>query len=192
MVCPLVEQGSRTLKARTLGSKGNAYPVCLFPNAILSMLMIPCSCLAHIINLATQAFLATYSKAPHYDPATEGGGVDVAVADEDDDADEDEDGRDVIGLIRSITVKVRLLFTSRPRSFGKCTHSMLVVDALIRQAASTVSGHPSQGGRCIIAPSEGSAPRHESQVVFDLYHASTGSFPSRRTSPFVPGHPSLP
>lgn len=54
------------------------------------------SCLAHVINLATQALLGTYSKAKHFDP--------------EDEATHDVDVtgyiRDEVGLIRGITVKV--------------------------------------------------------------------------------------
>lgn len=56
-------------------------------------------CLAHIINLATQALLSAYSKAKHYDPATA------------DKYEEDVESvtllRDVVGLIRAIVVKQR-------------------------------------------------------------------------------------
>lgn len=71
------------------------------------------SCLAHIINLATQALIATHSKSNHYDPqkpdedyvALRDGQFDPA-------SDDDADGpgivnqRDEIGLMRTITVKV--------------------------------------------------------------------------------------
>jgi hypothetical protein len=52
------------------------------------------SCLAHVINLATQTLIATYSKAPHYNPHDPKG--------------HEPTTRDEIGLIRSICVKVRL------------------------------------------------------------------------------------
>lgn len=61
------------------------------------------SCLAHIINLATQAFLAAYSKAKYYDPK-----------DPDDHLQSDTDStdaRDVVGLVRVITVKVQHAFS---------------------------------------------------------------------------------
>ena len=55
------------------------------------------SCLAHIINLATQALLAAHSKSKHYDPTSP---EDIVVA--------THDGfqRDEVGLIRAIAVKV--------------------------------------------------------------------------------------
>lgn len=57
-------------------------------------------CLAHIINLATQALIATRSKSKYYNP-------------NDDDQDTPSLGhagaaeRDEVGLVRAITVKVR-------------------------------------------------------------------------------------
>jgi hypothetical protein len=53
------------------------------------------SCLAHVINLATQALISTYSKSPHFDPKN----PDAHVPDE----------RDEVGLIRAIAVKVSVL-----------------------------------------------------------------------------------
>ncbi|KAF8224474.1 hypothetical protein L208DRAFT_1311083, partial [Tricholoma matsutake] len=50
-------------------------------------------CLAHIINLATQALITTYSKSKHYNPA-------------DPDADLAGPERDEVGLVRAICVKV--------------------------------------------------------------------------------------
>lgn len=64
-----------------------------------------CRCLAHVINLATQALLATYSKAKYYEP----GMFDI----DNDFGIPGADGiwRDEIGLIRAISVKVGLLIT---------------------------------------------------------------------------------
>ena len=45
-------------------------------------------CLAHIINLATQALISTHSKSRHYNPA-----------DPDADLVGENTGRDVIGLV---------------------------------------------------------------------------------------------
>ena len=56
-------------------------------------------CLAHIINLATQALIATYSKTPHFEPG-------------DPDAHEPELetlARDEVGLVRALAVKVNVL-----------------------------------------------------------------------------------
>jgi len=52
------------------------------------------SCLAHVINLATQTLISSYSKAPHYSPH--------------DPKSHELSTRDEIGLIRSICVKVCL------------------------------------------------------------------------------------
>jgi hypothetical protein len=50
-------------------------------------------CLAHIINLATQALISTHSKSKHYDPAEPDADLTV------------DNGRDVVGLVRAISVK---------------------------------------------------------------------------------------
>ncbi|OJT08055.1 Zinc finger BED domain-containing protein RICESLEEPER 2 [Trametes pubescens] len=55
-------------------------------------------CLAHIINLATQAFLDNYSKSRHYDPALPDADLVATAA---------GGRRDVVGLVRSIAVKAR-------------------------------------------------------------------------------------
>ena len=53
-----------------------------------------CSCLAHVINLATQALISTYSKSLHFDPKNPEAHVPTS--------------RDEVGLIRAIAVKVRI------------------------------------------------------------------------------------
>jgi hypothetical protein len=84
---------------RFLTRRRNAFGT--FP---VPVLRLPClltlfvnRCLAHIINLATQAVISTYSKSKHYDPA-------------DPEADltgpRMEHGRDEVGLVRAICVKV--------------------------------------------------------------------------------------
>lgn len=64
-------------------------------------------CLAHVINLATQALLATYSKAKYYEP----GMFEI----DDDFGIPGIEGvwRDEIGLIRAIAVKVVLINDSQ-------------------------------------------------------------------------------
>src|SRR5229473_4762264 len=52
------------------------------------------SCLAHVINLATQALISTYSKVPHFDLKNPEAHVPT--------------GRDEVGLVRAIAVKVRI------------------------------------------------------------------------------------
>lgn len=56
-----------------------------------------CSCLAHIINLATQTLIATRSKSKYYSPADEDAHIPDLVSQE----------RDEVGLVRAITVKAR-------------------------------------------------------------------------------------
>jgi hypothetical protein len=56
-------------------------------------------CLAHVINLATQALLSAHSSAKHYDPAKP----------TEHEPDVDAFLRDEIGLVRAIVVKVSLL-----------------------------------------------------------------------------------
>jgi hypothetical protein len=56
-------------------------------------------CLAHIINLATQAVISTYSKTKHFDP----------VHPSEHEPDTEAFVRDEIGLVRAITVKVSSL-----------------------------------------------------------------------------------
>ncbi len=55
------------------------------------------SCLVHIINIATQKFISTYSKSAFYEP-------DVTT---DAEPEYNGNGRDVVGLIRATAVKVR-------------------------------------------------------------------------------------
>jgi hypothetical protein len=57
-------------------------------------------CLAHIINLATQALISTHSKAKYYNPN----------AAEEHIPDVDAWNRDEVGLIRTICVKASLLY----------------------------------------------------------------------------------
>jgi len=66
------------------------------PRTWWSWLLTNNSCLAHVINLATQMLISTYSKSPHFDPKH----PDVHVP----------TSRDEVGLIRAIAVKVRCCF----------------------------------------------------------------------------------
>jgi hypothetical protein len=54
-------------------------------------------CLAHIINLATQAVITSYSKSKHYNPADPEANLT---------GPQTEHGRDEVGLVRGICVKV--------------------------------------------------------------------------------------
>lgn len=53
------------------------------------------SCLAHVVNLATQALIGAYSKSPHFDPKSPDSHIPTC--------------RDEVGLIRAIVVKVRCI-----------------------------------------------------------------------------------
>ncbi|KAI5991342.1 hypothetical protein EDC04DRAFT_2911584 [Pisolithus marmoratus] len=53
--------------------------------------------MAHIINLATQAFLAAHSKSKHYDPAAPDTDITAAIQDGTD--------HDEVGLMHAIVVK---------------------------------------------------------------------------------------
>ena len=59
------------------------------------LLLMNDSCLAHVINLATQKLISTYSKSPHFDPKQPDAHVPTS--------------RDEVGLIRSIVVKVWII-----------------------------------------------------------------------------------
>lgn len=65
--------------------------VCLI--YVLSYSTSPCSCLAHIINLATQALIAMYSKSPHFDPKNPEAHIPTS--------------HNEVGLVRAIVVKVQ-------------------------------------------------------------------------------------
>ncbi|KAK6969475.1 putative AC transposase [Favolaschia claudopus] len=66
-------------------------------------------CMAHIINLATQALIAAYSKAPHFDPKNPENHV----------PDTDALFRDEIGLVRAIAVKSIQSHECQERSSAK-------------------------------------------------------------------------
>jgi len=59
-------------------------------------------CLAHIINLATQALISTHSKSKHYNPAEPDADLTVG------------NGRDVVGLVRAISVKANHIQVPSP------------------------------------------------------------------------------
>ena len=77
------------------GVKGKSSE-CRIPRPISLLLKALHSCLAHVINLATQVLISTYSKAPHFDPRNPEGHV--------------PSGRDEVGLVRAIAVKVRIAY----------------------------------------------------------------------------------
>jgi hypothetical protein len=55
-------------------------------------LLTKSSCLAHVVNLATQMLISTYSKSPHFDPKKPDAHIPTY--------------RDEVGLIRAVVVKV--------------------------------------------------------------------------------------
>jgi hypothetical protein len=57
------------------------------------------SCLTHVINLATQMLILTYSKSPHFNPMQPDAHVPTC--------------RDEVGLVRAIVVKVRIVYLSQ-------------------------------------------------------------------------------
>jgi hypothetical protein len=66
-------------------------------------LTVPCSCLAHVINLATQTLISTYSKAPHFDPKNPEAHIPA--------------NHDEVGLVRAISVKVHLILFQLQHKF---------------------------------------------------------------------------
>ena len=72
-----------------------ALPTCL--DMYISTDTSDCSCMAHIINLTTQAFLGAYSTTAHYDPSMTNDTIEPAW--------DNDDQRDEIGLVRAIAVK---------------------------------------------------------------------------------------
>ena len=58
------------------------------------------SCLAHVVNLATQALISTYSKSPHFDPKNPEAHIPTT--------------QDEVGLIQTIAVKVSQVSFSAP------------------------------------------------------------------------------
>lgn len=86
--------------------------------------MVP-RCLAHIINLATQALISTHSKSEHYNPAEPD--ADLAV------------GRDVVGLVRAICVKVVIILSLY--HIAPLTTSMIYPGTFLRKKKATVCRH---------------------------------------------------
>lgn len=66
--------------------------------SLITIIYYNASCIAHIVNLATQALINAHTKSKHYDPSK---------PDEDLVADSISSfDRDEVGLVRSIAVKV--------------------------------------------------------------------------------------
>lgn len=88
-------------------------------------------CLAHIINLATQALLTAHSKSKHYDPATPNAELVVERR--------ADDTRDEVGLVRAIAIKVRV-HIKRINTYN----SNLFLGALFCTAQGTLSASPDE------------------------------------------------
>jgi hypothetical protein len=84
--------------------------------------------MAHIINLATQVLISTYSKAPDFDPKNpENHLPDTAAA-----------MRDEIGLVRAIAVKVsQTLIMLSPGA-----HFIVIIGALLSEAQRSLQENP--------------------------------------------------
>ena len=63
---------------------------------LFKLITSPLSCLAHVINLATQALIVTYSKSPHFNPKNPEAHIPTSC--------------DEVGLVRAIVVKVCLQY----------------------------------------------------------------------------------
>lgn len=87
--------------AWTLTSKSDIFGEFLYEYHTSIGINIFLRCLAHIINLATQALISTRSKAKYFNPHDDG--------DQLPDANIVDVERDEVGLVRVICVKVRLL-----------------------------------------------------------------------------------
>jgi hypothetical protein len=55
------------------------------------------SCLAHVVNLAMQKLIKSYSKSPHFDPKKPDAHIPTS--------------RDEVGLVRAIVVKVHVILS---------------------------------------------------------------------------------
>ncbi len=66
--------------------------VCFFSTCCFGYSQLCNSCLAHVINLATQVLISTHSKSPHFDPKMPDAHMPTY--------------RDEVGLVRAIVVKV--------------------------------------------------------------------------------------
>jgi len=81
---------------------------------LANILSVTIRCLAHVINLATQALIKGYSKSKHYDPSKPDDHI----------PDINAELRDEVGLVRAIAVKVNPM----------PTHLRCVSDILNRSA----------------------------------------------------------
>lgn len=113
-----------------------------------------CRCLAHIINLATQAIISTYSKAKYYsgDPGEDNLPDNLGSS-----------VRDEIGIVRAVCVKV----CQFPVFHLITLSNMRYVGTLLSSTKGSIQGHsiPSQN------PTPSAPSRHEGAVEFHIPHA---------------------
>jgi hypothetical protein len=102
----------------------------MFHSSSLLLTTLP-SCLAHVINLATQVLISTYSKAPHFDPQNPKGHVPTS--------------HDEVGLVRAIMVKVRIVYCC----YSYCgLHADHILGMVIFKAKRNVEDSLGQGRHC--------------------------------------------
>lgn len=158
-----------------MGSQGISYPVRL--SFFFCISDWPClfRCLAHVINLATQALLAAHSSSKHYDPAKP----------TDHEPNIDDFLRDEIGLIRAITVKVSIF----PFIFVLyITNIFFSKGPLLRKTQGTSTLHSDP---CRMEASTHSPSWHEGSLVIHLQHARPRTKTERGTYYLFYAHSSM-
>ena len=112
------------------------------------------SCLAHVINLATQALISTYSCLKHFNPHD---------PEAHEPAVEEEGQRDEVGLIRTITVKVSFLMIYR--------YSHLIPDISTGSLINKAEGNAAPTADLCKQVSPCPPHRHEGSLVINICHA---------------------
>lgn len=142
---------SKTILGARLTPKNAAFGELDFNSKHLPYLLYSYSCLAHIINLATQAMISTHSKAKYYNPAMP------------DEHLPDSTGpyRDEVGLIRAVAVKVLYEF------WNLILADLLLSGTVICKAQRALSQHSAQGGGC---KNQTAHDWHGSPLVVNLHH----------------------
>ncbi len=107
------------------------------------------SCLVHVINLATQMLISTYSKSPHFDPKQPDAHVPTY--------------RDEVGLVRAIVVKVCI-----GSSLEKNMVAHPLSGTLIIEAKGNVENTSDQGEQRAPTPT---STRYEGAVVINVSNA---------------------
>lgn len=113
--------------------------------------LMSCSCLAHIVNLATQALLSSYSTSKHYDPKNPNDHLPPATASAD-------SPRDVVGLVRAITVKVHNLSSFVHRAYRNARSAPLPNANSSSKMSRNGVASPSPGNSSLICRSGGHPP----------------------------------